>query len=107
MFSQGLQCILILSDYDCEMSIIAVIRLTDRRSYSVALRVNETSDLCEVAVSLADVLDAGGLHQHGIVRRQDSGDAFPIVFNQCRVLSAAHKSPHLLIGGDLRFLMEG
>lgn len=80
--------------------------LTDRCSHSVALRVDETSDLCEVAVPLADVLDAGGLHQHGVVCRQDSGDAFLVVLNQCCVLPAAHESPHLFIGGDLWFLTK-
>lgn len=80
---------------------LRLILLTDRRSHAVALGVYETSDLCEVTVSLADVLDAGGLHQHGVVCRQDPGDAFLVVFNQCSVLPAAHKRPHLLIGGDL------
>lgn len=75
--------------------------LTDRRSHSVALGVYEASDLREVAVPLADVLDAGGLHQHGVVRCQDPCDAFPVVLNQRRVLPAAHERPHLLIGGDL------
>lgn len=85
---------------------LCVIPLTDGRSHSVALRVNEPPDLCEIAVPLADVFDAGRLHQHGIVRCQDSGDAFPVVLNQCRVLPAAHKGPHLLIGGDLGFLAK-
>lgn len=67
--------------------------LTYRGSHSVALGVDETSDLCEVAVSLADVLDAGGLHQHGVVGGQDPGDAFFVVLNQCSVLPAAHKRP--------------
>lgn len=78
-----------------------LVLLTNRCSHSITLGVNETSDLREVTVSLTDVLDAGGLHQHGIVRRQDPGDAFPVVLNQCSVLPAAHKRPHLLIGGDL------
>lgn len=75
--------------------------LTNRSSHAIALGVYETSNLCEVAISLADVLDAGGLHQHGVVSGQNPGDAFLVVFNQCSVLPAAHKRPHLLIGGDL------
>lgn len=44
-----------------------VLYLTDWGSHSIALGVNKASDLCEVAVALADVLDAGGLHQERIV----------------------------------------
>lgn len=78
-----------------------LILLTNRCSHPIALGVYETSDLCEVAVSLADVLDAGGLHQHGVVCRQNPRDAFFVVFNQRSVLPAAHERPHLLIGRDL------
>lgn len=85
---------------------LRLVLLTNRCSHSVTLGVNETSDLREVTVSLADVLDAGGLHQHGVVCRQDPGDAFPVVLNQCSVLPATHKRPHLLVGGDLWFLPE-
>lgn len=80
---------------------LGVYFLTNRRSHTVALGVNEPSDLRQVAVSLADVFDAGGLHQHGVVCGQDSSDALLVVLNQRSVLPAAHKCPHLLISGDL------
>lgn len=55
--------------------------LTYGRSHSIALGVYEASNLCEVAVPLADVFDAGGLHQHGVVCRQDPSDAFLVVLH--------------------------
>lgn len=75
--------------------------LTDGSSNTVTLGVDETADLREVAVPLADVFDAGGLHQHGVVRGQDPGDSILVVFHQRRVFPAAHEGPHLLVGGDL------
>lgn len=83
---------------------IFLVHPTNRCSYSIALGVYETPNLCEVAVPLADVLDAGGLHQHGVVCCQDAGDTFSVVLNQSGVLPAAHKGPHLFISGDLWFL---
>lgn len=64
---------------------------------SIALRVNQASNLGEVAVSLGDVLYAGGLHEEGIVCGQDSGNPFLVVLHQSCVLPAAHECPHLLV----------
>lgn len=47
--------------------LLTVPPLTNWGSHSIALGVNKASYLCEVAVALADVLDAGGLHQKCIV----------------------------------------
>ena len=80
--------------------------LTDRGPHPVALWIYQASDLCEVAVALADVLDAGGLHQEGVVRGEDPLDPLPVVFHQGSVFPAAHERPHLLIGGDLGFLLN-
>ena len=78
--------------------------LTDGGPDPVALGVDEPSDLREVAVPLADVLDAGGLHEEGVVRGEHSLDALAVVLHQRRVLPAAHERPHLLVGRDLGFL---
>lgn len=80
--------------------------LTNWGSHSIALGVNEASDLCEVAVALADVLNAGGLHQERIVGGQHTLDSLAVVFHQSRVLTAAHEGPHLLICRNLRLLEE-
>ncbi len=79
---------------------------TDRSADSVALWVDQSSDLCEVAVSLADVLDAGGLHQKSVICGQNTLDSLSVILHQRRVLPAAHERPHLLIGGDLWFLWK-
>ena len=75
--------------------------LTDGGPDSVSLGVDEPADLREVAVPLADVLDAGGLHEHGVVGGEHARDALPVVLHQRCVLPAAHEGPHLLVGGDL------
>lgn len=77
--------------------IIMVPPLTDWGSYSIALRINEASDLCEVAVTLADVLDAGRFHQESIVGGHNTLYSLSVVFYQSCVLTAAHEGPHLLI----------
>lgn len=64
---------------------------------SIALRVDQASNLGEVAVSLGDVLYAGGLHEEGIVSGQDSCNPFLVVLHQGCVLPAAHECPHLLV----------
>lgn len=71
--------------------------ITYWRANSIALRVDQTSNLGEVAVSLCDVLYAGGLHEEGIVSGQDSCNPFLVVLHQGCVLPAAHERPHLLI----------
>lgn len=64
---------------------------------SIALRVDQASNLGEVAVSLGDVLYAGGLHEEGIVGGQDSGNPFLVALQQSCVFPAAHECPHLLV----------
>lgn len=71
--------------------------ITYWRANSIALRVNQASDLGEVAVSLGNVLYAGRLHEEGIVGGQDSCNPFLVVFHQGCVLPAAHERPHLLV----------
>lgn len=71
--------------------------ITYWRANSIALRVNQASNLGEVAVSLCDVLYAGGLHEEGIVSGQDSCNPFLVVLHQGCVLPAAHERPHLLV----------
>lgn len=78
--------------------------LTHGRADAIALGVDEAPDLGEVAVSLRHILDAGGLHQQGIVSGEHSMDPLITVFDQGSLLPATHESPHLLIGGYLRFL---
>lgn len=75
--------------------------LTDRRSHSITFGVNEAPNLREVAVSLGHILNAGGLHQQGIVSGEHSLNPFVTVFDQGSLLPAAHESPHLLVGGYL------
>lgn len=71
--------------------------ITYWRANSIALRVDQASNLGEVAVSLCDVLYAGGLHEEGIVSGQDSCNPFLVVLHQGCVLPAAHECPHLLV----------
>lgn len=78
--------------------------LTYRSSHSVTFGVYEAPDLGEVAVPLRHILNAGGLHQQGVVGGQHSLDPLITVLNQGALLPAAHKRPHFLVGGDLRFL---
>lgn len=74
------------------------------RPHAVAFGIDQTANLREVAVALADVLDARRLHQEGVVGREDPLDALAVVLHQGRVFPATHEGPHLLVGRDLRFL---
>lgn len=78
--------------------------LTDGGAHAVALGVDEPPDLGEVAVPLRHVLDAGGLHEQGVVGGQHALDALVVVLHQRRLLPAAHERPHLLVRRDLGFL---
>lgn len=78
--------------------------LTNRGSHTIAFRIDESPDLSEVAVSLSHILNAGGLHQQRIVRREHTLDSFIIVLHQRCLLPAAHECPHLLICRYFGFL---
>lgn len=71
--------------------------LTNRRPHSVALGVYQAADLREVAVALADVLDARRFHQQSVVCGENPLDPLSVVFHQRRVFSAAHERPHFLV----------
>ena len=79
---------------------------THRCSHSVGFGVYEAADLCEVAVALGDELNGGALHEEGIVRGQDALDALLHVLDHHRLPPAVHELPHLVIGGDFRFLRD-
>lgn len=72
--------------------------LTNRGPHAVSLGVYQAADLREVAVALADVLNAGRLHQESVVGGENPLDPFTVVLHQRRVFPAAHEGPHLLIG---------
>lgn len=78
--------------------------LTNGGSHAIALGVDQTSYLCEVAVSLAYVLNAGRLHEECVIRGEDSLDSLPVVFHQSSIFPATHESPHLFVRGDFGFL---
>lgn len=78
--------------------------LTYGCAHAIALGVNEPPDLREIAVPLTDVLNAGGLHEQGVVGCEHTCDALAVVLHQRRVLTATHECPHFLIRGDLGFL---
>lgn len=50
--------------------------LTHRGANPVGFRINQASDLGEVAVSLCDKLDGGGLHEESVVRGEHTVNAF-------------------------------
>lgn len=83
---------------------LVLIFFTNWSPNAVALGIYQASNLCEVAIALADVLDAGGLHQKSIICGEDPLNPLPVVFHQGCVFPAAHKCPHFLVGRDLRFL---
>lgn len=83
---------------------LLLISLTNWGSHAIALWIYQASNLCEVAVALADVLDAGRLHQKSIICGEDPLNPLPVVFHQGRVFPATHECPHFLVSGNLRFL---
>ena len=77
---------------------------THGRAHAVGFGVDEGPDLGEVAVALRDKLDGGGLHEEGVVRREDALDPLLHILHHHRVSSAVHELPHLVVGGDLGLL---
>lgn len=80
--------------------------LTHRRPHPVGFGIDEAADLREVAVALGDELDGGGLHEEGVVRRQDALDALLHILDHHGLPPAVHELPHLVVGGDFRLLRE-
>lgn len=59
------------------------------------LAVQQTPDLCEVAVPLHHVVQHGGLHQEGVVPLFDFRHALLVVLHKHRWLFVLHVVPHL------------
>ena len=73
---------------------------------SVALAVQQPSQLLQVADPLDVVLDGGGLHEEGVhaVLLPDPVDALLVAGSVHRGLGGLHEGVDLLVGGDGRAL---
>ncbi len=82
--------------------------LTWREGDAVALRVQESADLNEIALALYLILDGVGFHQVGVVpvRLQDPLDAFVVALGEDRRLLGLHEGGHAGVGRDLGVLSE-
>lgn len=68
--------------------------------YPVALRVEQSTDLGEIAVSLDGVVQHGGLHEKSVVAFEHSLDALLVAVDEHGRFFAVHEAPHLLVDAD-------
>ena len=80
--------------------------LTRRHGDAVALGVEHSPHLSQLAVSLDDVLDGGGLHEERVaaLALDDSLDALDVAGGEDGRPGRFHEGPHALVGGEVGVL---